>query len=223
MADEQKTNGESKAPAPKTVAEDMQSRRVFPGVKEAAEYLTASAENFTDFGEMTLAAPGVNENGDFDPAIYTDEMDVMVSTLRKAKEGVKAIVVAPVPKLHVILNTTPEAYAEIPDAQRNWIERILHKELNHVAVRPLRDAEDVSTVIDQMPTTLDAYLTSSREAGGGIMEAFNELYKQINATLAAKLPVWAKQRLIKSDLKRALESRGFALEYFPQLEDYKGE
>lgn len=213
----------AKAQEPKTVAENMPSRRVFGSVDEAAEYLTASHGNYADFATTTLAAPGVNAEGEFDPAIYTDDMDVMVATLRRAKEGVKAIVVAPVPKIRVILGTDAETYAAIPEPQRTWLERILHKELNHVAVRPLRDAEDVSTVVDQMPTTLDAYLASSREAGAGIMSAFNDLYKQINATFSARLPVWSKARFIKSDLRRAMESKGFALEYFAALEDYKGE
>jgi hypothetical protein len=102
------------------------------------------------------------------------------------------------------------------------VEKILHKELNHVAVRHLRDAEDVSTVVDQIPTTLDGYITSGREGGGGIMEAYDELYKQINATLAAKLPVWSKARFTKGELKKALESKGYAAEYYPAVEDYKG-
>lgn len=203
---------DSKAPKPKTVADDMQSRRIFPNIEEATQYLTASAETFADFGDYAIAAPAMDAEGNFDPAVYNDSTDVMVSVLRAGRK-VKAIVVAPIPKVQNLLDS---------DEGRKWAEKILHKELNHVAVRHLRDAEDVSTVVDQMPTTLDGYITSGREGGGGIMEAYDELYKQINATLAAKLPVWSKARFTKGELKKALESKGYAAEYYPAVEDYKG-
>lgn len=214
---------ESKPAKPKTVADDMPGRRIFPNAEEAAAYLTNQGETLSDFGKMTLAAPGVDSEGTFDPAIYTDEMDVMVSKLNKQKGGVKAIVIAPIPKLHVLLGMTAEDYAATPADRRAWIEKILHKEMSHVSVRHLRDAEDVSTVIDQMPTTITGYLESGRDSGGGIMAAFDDLYKQVNGTLAAKLPIWAKARLIKSDLRKAMESAGYAREFFAALEDYKGQ
>lgn len=193
-----------------TVADDMDSRRIFSNTEEAATYLNACGEKFSDFGEIPLAAPGIDSEGNFDPAIYVDGMVPMVATLRKAKGGVKAIVVAPIPSLDYLLADT---------AGRAWVEKIIQKELNHVAVRALRDAEDISTVVDQMPTTRDAYISSARGEGGGILETFNELYKAINATLSSKIPVWAKARLIKSDLKKCFESKGFAQEYFPALEN----
>jgi len=211
MADEQNTTPATE-PKAKTVENDMVSRRIFPNVEEASEYLNACGTNLSDFGEVPPAFVGIDEEGNFDPEIYTDSMDVMVSVLRNQRK-VKAIVVAPVPKISALLES---------DEGKKWAEKILHKELNHVAVRQLRDAEDVSTVVDQIPTTLDAYITSGREGGGGIMESYDELYKQVNATLAAKLPVWSKARFTKGELKKALESKGYASEYYPAVEDYKG-
>jgi len=211
MADENNTQTESKAPKAKTVGDDMASRRIFANINEATEYLSACAESFEDFGDMAIAAPGMDAEGNFDAAIYSDDKDVMVSVLRNARK-VKAIVVAPIPRVSALLES---------DEGRKWVDKIIHKELNHVAVRHLRDAEDVSTVTDQIPTTLDAYITG-REGGGGLMESYDELYKQVNATLAAKLPVWAKARFTKGELKKALESKGYAAEYYPAVEDYKG-
>lgn len=210
MADETNTTAadESKAPKAKTVAEDMTARRIFPTIGEAVDYLKASAANFTDFGSYPIAAPAMDENGNFDSEVYNDQTDTMVALLRKESK-VKAIVVAPVPKIDAILAN---------EAGRAWLDKIIHKELNHVAVRQLRDAEDVSTVIDQIPTTLDAYITSGREGGSGIMESFNELYKLINQALS-QVGVWAKARLIKTDLRKAMESKGYALEFFPALEN----
>jgi hypothetical protein len=204
---------DSKEPKAKTVGEDMAARRIFPNIDEATQYLTASAEAFSDFEDTPVVAPGMDEDGNFDPEVYPDSVDVMVSVLRSARK-VKAIVVAPIPRISALM-ASPEG--------EKWMEKIIHKELNHVAVRHLRDAEDVDTVRDQIPTTLDAYITSGREGGGGILESFDELYKQINATLGAKLPVWSKARFTKGELKKALESKGYASEYYPAVEDYKGQ
>jgi hypothetical protein len=221
MADTDNNAPAAKAPKVKTVAEDMDSRRIFANVAEVTAYLGSAAQDFSDFGSQTFAAPGVDGNGNFDPEVYTDSMDIMVGLLRN-KSKVKAVVVAPIPKIDRLLGLDADAYTAIPATNRNWIEKILHKEMAHVAVRALREAEDVSTVIDQMPTTVEGYLEPGR-GDSGIMEAFSELYKQINSTLAAKIPVWAKARLIKSELKKALESRAYAAEYYPSLEDYKGQ
>lgn len=197
----------------KTIADDMPQRRVFPTATEAAQFLAACAELYSDWGDDSIpfAAVGINENGELDPEIYNDSNDVMVAKLNKQKGGVKAIVVAPVPKIETVLDS---------DAGRAWLTRIMQKEFNHIAVRNLRDAENVSTVIDQMPVTLDNYLASGRDAGGGIIATFNELYKSIGATLASKVPLWAKQRIIKTDLRKALESKAYAEEYFGPLENY---
>lgn len=201
----------------KNVAEDMASRRIFPNAQEASEYLNGLGTTLKDFGEYPLAAPGIDSEGNFDPAIYTDDVDVMVATLRAQKgsktyrgRAVNAIVIAPVPKIDVLLSR---------EDGRQWVEKILHKEMNHVAVRALRDAEDVSTVIEDIPTTIVGYISTSREGGSTLLEAFNELWKPVNDILKSKVPVWNKARLIKSDFKKCCESRGFALEYYSALED----
>jgi hypothetical protein len=208
-------NTEAKTPAPKTVRDDMPARRVFANTTEAAAYLALCAETYADWGDDSIpfAAPGIDSEGNFDPAVYTSEMDVMVAKLINAK-ALKAVVVAPIPKLETVL---------ADESARQWlIDKVLRKELNHVAVRQLREAEDVSTVIDQMPTTLTGYIESGR-SGGGQMEAFNVLYKPVNATMSAKLPVWAKYRLIKSELKKAMESKAYADTIYAALEDYRGQ
>jgi hypothetical protein len=204
------TNGngnESKQPKALTVADDMDSRRVFPTVDAAQQYLAASAERFTDFGNVFVAAPGVGQDEEGNPVwdeeIYTPQMDVMVAVLRKQGKGVKAIVVAPVPKVNVLMES---------DAGKSWVEKILHKELNHVAVRHLRDAEDPGSFVDQMPTTVDGYITSERGTGG-IMETFDLLYKGIDAALSQKLPVWSKARFIKSELRRLLSRKATPLSF----------
>lgn len=203
----------TKEPKALTVADDMDNRRIFATPQAAAEYLGQCGTRFSDFGAMILAAPGIDmATGEFDPEIYSESMDVMVTLLRN-KSKIKAVVVAPVPKIDVLLDS---------ESGKAWVAKILHKEMNHVAVRALREAEDVSTVIDQMPTTIDGYLEPGR-GDSGIMETFNELYKPINSALAAKVPAWAKARLIKSELKKAFESKAYAETFYPVLEDFRGQ
>ena len=199
----------------KTVAKDMDSRRIFPNAEKAAEYLNACAESFADFATIPLAFPGSTEDGDFDPEVYTETTEVMVGTLRRVTKpnepgGVKCIYIAPVPTLDSLLADGPGT---------EWVQRIIHKELSHVAVRALREAENIAEVVDQMPTTRDAYTSSARDGGGGIMEAFNELYKMISQTMSTKFSVWAKFKLTKQELKRAFESTGYAEEFYPALQN----
>lgn len=201
----------------KTVADDMKSRVIFDSPEKAAEYLTALGSTLSDFGDYPLVAPGIDSEGNFDPAIYNENMSVMVATL-KAQKGsaayrgkpINAIVVAPVPKLDALLND---------EAGRAWVEKIIQKEQNHVAVRELRTAADPLLVVESIPTTIEGYISTGREGGAGLMEAFNELYKPINAILTQKIAAWAKARLTKGELKKCCESRGYALEYFVGIED----
>lgn len=197
--------------APKTVANDMDSRRVFDDVESAANYLNHCNETYSDFGSIPFVGTGIDsETGEFDPAIYTKDMRIMVATLSKKGGGVKAIVVAPIPTLDAVL---------ADDAAREWlVSKVLDKEFNHVAVRGLREAEDVSTVADTIPTTLAGYYSGARESSG-IMESFNELYKVLNETMAKKAQVWAKARLTKADLRKSFESKGYAEEYYAYLEN----
>lgn len=204
------------APAkPKTVIENMDSRRMFDSAEDAANYLNKCSEEFSDFANHPQIINGVDEEGNFDPAIYGEGTRVMVAVLaNRGEKGkpstVKAIVVTPAPSLDSLL---------ADENGRAWLSKIADKELNHVAVRALRTADDVESVQDQMPLSMADYITSSRESSGGIMETFNTLFKGIIATLAAKSPAWAKARLTKGELKKSLESKAYAMEFYSKLED----
>ena len=210
------SEGTAKTPRVKTVIQDMDARRVFLDHADAAAYITNLANTLSDFATTTAVINGVDFTDEglvFDPAVYTPDMAVMVATLREKQVGtsaIKAIIVTPIPTLESLLSD---------ETGRAFLGKIAEKELNHIAVRVLRDAADVTVVADQMPTTRAAYLTSGREGGSGIMETYNELFKALNATMAAKVPVWAKARLTKGEMKKALESKGYANEFYPQLEN----
>lgn len=228
MADEKKKE---------TVGENMDSRRTFypvtddegnttSALQQALQYLGAAMERFDDFEDFPFAAPGysLDEEGDavFDEEIYNDSVGVMIGTIKTTvgpdgdrSRVVKAIFMVPIP------NIAEYAAVAAPDnnSLQEWIVSILEKEVNHVAVRPLRDAEDVSTVVDQMPTNVEAYTTSNRGAGSGIIQTFNDLYKAINGTLSKALTIWRKRRLTKAELKKGMQSRAYALEFHSALED----
>ena len=177
------------------IAEGMKARSIFATPELATAYLAQCAESFSDFADIPAALVGIDSEGNFDPEIYTDQTEVMVATLRAEKQ-IKAIVVTAVPILDALLAR---------EDGRAWAQKIIHKELNHVAVRPLREAANIAAVVSEMPTTLDGYIASGRDGGSGLMEAFNALYKSTNELLSEKSAAWKRARLFKNELKRALE------------------
>lgn len=224
MADE--TNTQTAAPTseakPKTVAEDMPARSMFATPADAAAALNRYSQELSDFGNgHAIIARGIttgeNDELNFDPAVYTPDMRVMLATLTQRQEKgpskVTAIVITPAPTLDAILAA---------DGGRDWLQKIADKELNHVAVRPLRnpkEGESLDELSEKMPLTVAEYITSSRESSGGALETFNELARGVIDAIAKKSKPWAKARLTKPELKAAMASRAYASEYYPVLED----
>lgn len=205
----------------KTVAEDMDQRRVFSTAADALAYLGQMQETLSDFHDVPSKFVGLvaddDGNPSFDPEIYTDSTRIMVAVLKAREEGsdgkksnqVKALVVTPVPTLDAIL---------ADDAAREWlVSKVLDKELNHIAVRNLRDADDIESV-DNMPVVLGDFISSARAAGGQF-EVFNAVYRTIGTVLAKKFKIWGKYAPKKADLRNAMASRAFANEWFAPLED----
>lgn len=193
----------------KTVKNDMPRRRIFATVQEATAYLNSMVETLSDFETTAAAMVGVDEEGNFDSTLYNADTQVAVCVLM-SKQDVKAITVAPFPTVDSLLSDA---------AGREWVEKVLAKELSHVSVRPLRDAKDIASVVDQMPRTREDYIASGRGQASGIMEAFNETYKRINTILSAKSATWRKARFVKAELKKCFESTAYATEYYPAVED----
>lgn len=216
---------------PKTVAADMGQRVIFTGEDVAGQieqYLAASAERYSDFGKIAgsgaLVIAGLktdSETGEqsLDRDVYNSpDFEGMVTLLRKkgAAGEVKAIVVAPIPTVEGLAGLEAGSLDKTPGI--DFIRAIIRKELNHRAVRALREAENVASVADQIPTTIEGYISSSRDAGG-LLETFNELYKDINTAMSGAVPAWAKRRFIKQELRKAMESKGYALDTYPELEE----
>lgn len=209
------TNEEDKA---KTVLSNMSARRVFDTVEEATTYLTKCSEELADFGDYPVVTAGFTDEGEFDPEIYNESMQVAVARMTARGEGVgqsvvKSIVIYPSPKLAAIYED---------DKGRDWLEGIIQKELQHVAVRGLRpkDGEDANLeeALSKMPLSIADYVTSGREGATGIVTAYNDTWKLIKQTMGKKSKAFAIANLSKKELKKSMESASYAAAIYPQLE-----
>ena len=219
---EAQTNGtatESKAAKPKTVIDDMPSRSIFNSAEEATAFLQRAQTDFVDFNSYPVVPVGITESGEFDPEIYTDEMRPTVSVLTQRGEGpgsstVKAIVIYPQPTLDALLNAG--------DAATAWLRGIIEKELNHVAVRALRKAEDAEAMgdaLDSIPTTIGEFIASNRETSSGILETYNTLWQILKKGMGTKYKAFALANLSKKELRKAMESASYAETVYQRLEN----
>lgn len=217
MADQETTTATTEADKPKTVLADMDSRKLFDTIEAATAYIEQCQKEFADFGDHPVAAAGFTDDGDFDPAVYTDDMRIAVAVLSERGEGagkstVKAIVIYPSPKLEVILNSA---------SAREWLESVMAKELNHVAVRNIRKAKnagEIADAIESIPTTVDEFTTSSREVSSGILETYNDLWQIVKKAMGKKSKAFALANLSKKELRKAMESASYAAAMYPALE-----
>src|SRR5687767_5451497 len=103
MADENTTTTpatDAKEPKVLTVIDDMDNRRLFDSIEDAATYIGKCQADYPDFNSYPVAAAGLTEDNEFDPEVYNDSMRVAVSVLTQRGEGagsstVKAIVIYP--------------------------------------------------------------------------------------------------------------------------------
>lgn len=210
---------EAKAPKPKTVIDDMANRSIFNTTDEATAFLQRAQTEYTDFNSYPVVPVGILEDGTFDPEIYTDDMRVTVSVLTQRGEGagsstVKAIVIYPQPTLDALLNAG--------DAATAWLRGIVEKELNHVAVRSLRKAEDAEAMgdaLDSIPTTIGEFIASNRESSSGIMETYNTLWQILKKGMGTKYKAFALANLSKKELRKAMESASYAETVYQRLEN----
>lgn len=214
------TNNTAAETAAKTVLTDMDSRKVFPTAEEALAYITERSQSLSDFGEHPLVIAGLDDDDQFDPAVYNDSMDVAVSVLTKKgnkaeniESSVIAIVVFPCPKLDAVLADSTAS---------EWLVEIMRKEFNHVAVRNLRkaeSAEDLEEARKGMPCSIADYTTSQRETSGGILEVYNTLWQQIKKAVGTKFKAFAIANLSKKELRKGIESTSYAANTYPTLEN----
>lgn len=203
---------------PKTVLNDMDSRRLFDTTADALAYLTDCQKTLSDFDSLPIVIAGQTDDGEFDPEVYNESMRVAVAVLTQRGEGAgsstaKLIAVYPSPKLEAVLASA---------TGKDWLVSIMEKELNHVAVRGLRKAEgddEIAGARESMPVKLDDFTTSQRETSGGILETYNDLWQIIKKAMAAKSKAWQLRNLSKKELRKAMESQSYASATYSTLEN----
>lgn len=234
-----------KAPRVKSVLEDLspKSPYYFDSTDDAANFLTKQQEDIPDFEDYPFIANGIDpDSGDFNPDVYTDATRVMVHVLTnrgttskdaqgneiKTPATIRAIVVTPVPRISAI---------EADDLGRKWLDKIINTQIAHVAVAVLRKSEDLNLARRDMPGVITetvpgnegeepleierfnlASFFSGRESGG-IMETYDKLFRGIIDGFSIKSKAWKRARLNKAELKKALESKAYALAVYSPLED----
>lgn len=216
MTDKTTTAAESKTA---TVLEDMDSRKLFATTADAAAYLERCANDFADFGSYPVVTVGFTDEGDFDPAVYTESMQITVAKLTEkgsAKEGresqVRAIVIYPTPTLAALMQDS---------AAQDWLAGLIAKESNLVAMRPLRKATTPAEMVEAanaMPRTVAEYITSNRETSSGLLETYNSLWQLIRKALGEKFRQFALANLSKKEMRKAMESASYAATVYPHLE-----
>lgn len=203
----------------KTVLADLPSRSLFDSVTDAEAFFAKCAADLSDFSDYPVVFAGSDSEGNFDPAVYTDSMQVAVVKLTEkgnreaGKEStVKAIVIYPSPKLEAVVADS---------AMSDWLATIVAKEANLVAMRPLRKAVTAGDLADAqqaMPLSFEDYRTSGRETTSGILETFNTLWQLIKKAMGEKFKSFGIANLSKKELRKAMESASYAATVYPKLE-----
>ena len=206
------------APAPQTVIDNMESRRIFPNVDEATAYITKCQAEISDFANFPAITVGFTEDGEFDPEVYSADMEIAVAVLTQkgategAKMVAKAIVIYPTPKIDAILGSTQG---------RDWLTAIMQKEANHVAMRALRKAttpQEMADALDGMPKTVADYFTG-RESTGGATEVYGATWQNVKKAIGQKFKAFANRNFSRKELRKAIESKSYAAAVYGPLED----
>lgn len=207
----------------------------FDSIQDASAAIQSYATTYADWNEHAgkLIVAGMDADGQIDAAAYPDGTRVMfhVITNRGApildaagkKTGtspatVKGMIVWPVPTHEAML---------ADEAGLKWAKDKLNTQIAHVTVAKLRDSDNIAAAAKQMPGIVEvdgvptydmASFFAIRESGA-ISGTYDALYKDLLDAFKEKSKLWAKFRLNKSELRKALESKPYALAIYGPLED----
>jgi hypothetical protein len=220
-------DGES---AGKPTIELVKDRRVFADLETAGAALASIAQDSNDFASVKLLCPGATftEEGEFVPEApeWTAEThEIMLAPLTtKAVKDKAGKVTKPASLTGLVLCPIPTAAAVFADdTHRNALLEVWQKEMNHRAVRKLRNAENPETAVAEMPLSLESFCTS--QAGGGVsaIAAFDDHWLPFSQAMAQKVPQWAARfpgGKGKAHIRAAIENAAKAAALYPELESY---
>lgn len=217
------STGEAKKAEPKTVLSDMKTPRFFDSIEDASAYLGKCQEDLSDFAKQEFVMNGIDpETGEFDPAVYGEGVRVMVHVLKnrgtKSKDALGNEVTTPATVQCIVVTPTPHLDAIQSDSVGNgWLQKIFDTQIAHVAVAPLRGSENLAVSSKDMPLALADFVTA-RESSS-VAATFDAQFRDIIDALKGKSAAWAKAKITKAELKKAFESKAYALAVYPKLED----
>lgn len=186
-------------------------KKAVGGTKEEMRKLFDSKEDalvaFKNAATIATAA-GVAVNANEITEGNTPVVAVVGARERDAKgvmqSGIRAVVMFSMP--------TTDAIIEHEEG-RKWLDKIVEKELAHVAFRRLRNAEsaeELELAAKSIPDTIDAFIASYNVGEGLDTDSFDKVWltvkklvKEKNAALVELLPG-------KADVIKAMRSKAFA-------------
>lgn len=221
------------APALPPMVGNMDDLAYFNDADSAFAYLMKASTSYADFNDVPMVTNRAEiiedpETGNLslllDEAVYTDSTRIAVKLLTKraykTDENGKQVSAGSVPTC-IVVSPQPTLDSIISNpAARDWLQKIVDKELTHVMVRPLRDAENPEAMAGDIPATLESFITTSRGGGDSMLDTFNTYWQDTLKVFADAVPQLAKLGIKKGDLRKAFESKGFASAYFGALESY---
>lgn len=204
-------------------------RVVYPSTESAltmlAKLATILAPNEGDAFPIPTVTAGLTPEGDFGPAY--ENADVAVTLLAtspeysgrgdarklvKAAEAI-ALVTYPQPRTDTFLAA---------EEGRKFIERLIHKDCQLAALRPLRKADvDFATVANQMPTTAADYWTASERESSALDSATTKRLTAVLADARAQVAtiksLWDRKLLKLDTFILCIRSADFALTAGPDF------
>lgn len=193
-----------------------QTRKVFDDIDSAVTALTAMVEDEKIAAlDLPYSIVGLDSDGNVDPEVYAGAHPVLAQVrarvadpadATKKIEGVRALVIFPVPTL--------EAIIESGDQGADFISKVLEKEFSLVAFRNWRDfenADEFSAGVAAAPRSLTDYLTSQVQTVD--TTTFDELWPDFREILKKDYKeLWALLAILgKGNILKAIRSRSYAL------------
>lgn len=214
----------------KPTIELVTDRRTFATLEEAGAALASIAQDSTDFDSVKLLAPAsrIDEEGAFIPEApewTAPTHEIMLAPLTtKAKKDAAGKITTPARLIGLVLCPIPTAEAVFEDEKgRATLLDVWRKEMNHRAVRKLRNAENVEAATVEMPLSLESFVTSQTGGGSSGLAAFDDFWLPYSQAMAEKVPQWAARfpgGKGKAHIRSAIENAAKAAALYPELESY---
>ena len=213
----------------KPTVELVTGRRVFATLALAGVALGAIAAASTDFDSIPLVTPGASfdETGAFIPEApewTADSHEIMLAPLAtKAVKAADGTVTKPAKLIALVFCPIPTVdAASADDAGLLALNEVWRKEMNHRAVRKLRNSENVQAAASEMPLSLESFVTA-QDSGPSGLEAFDDHWLTVSQVLAKQVPAWAARfpgGKGKASIRGAVENAAKAAALFGELEAF---